>query len=387
MILLAPLVSGGFWYVRNALMTGNPLYPLEVRLLGRSLLHGWYLSSAMESSPYYLRPADWRALGDLLLSVLDPRLAVCWIAALVVGVAIKRSARGEERRLIAVFSIMAALNVVLFWVFIPYRTQQRFMLQAVGLAAVPLAITLDRGKWLRRIAAFLLALHLLTPQIWPFAPVGGNPPWDLTPLIPNGISDPMLVFVRIARASQADGLRRSALGLTLLIGIIVSALVTVGMWSRVSVESSRSKARWSLIMVWSTLFFSLGYLDAWRDLTDPRLRFYPAFPDFFAGWLQLESRSGTAGTRVAYAGTNIPYYLMAIGLRNQVRDVNIDRHRDWLLHDYHREARKRGQGNWPNSRPGWDRREPDFAAWLDNLDAAQDSAPGRDARQPGGGNP
>ncbi len=35
-VLLGPLISGGFWYVRNALLTGNPLYPLEVRLLGRS---------------------------------------------------------------------------------------------------------------------------------------------------------------------------------------------------------------------------------------------------------------------------------------------------------------------------------------------------------------
>ena len=72
---------------------------------------------------------------------------------------------------------------------------------------------------------------------------------------------------------------------------------------------------------------------------------------------------------MAYAGTNIPYYLMARGLRNEVYYVNIDRHRDWLLHDYHRAALAIGQGHWQNSRPGWDRMRPDFQAWLDNLDA------------------
>jgi hypothetical protein len=72
---------------------------------------------------------------------------------------------------------------------------------------------------------------------------------------------------------------------------------------------------------------------------------------------------------VAYAGTNLPYYLLGPGMRNEVRYVNIDRHRDWLLHDYHREALARGEGRWPNSRPGWDRIRPDEAAWLDNLDA------------------
>ncbi len=29
----------------------------------------------------------------------------------------------------------------------------------------------------------------------------------------------------------------------------------------------------------------------------------------------------------------------------------------------------RGQGTWPDSRPGWDRIRPDERAWLDNLDA------------------
>jgi hypothetical protein len=368
-ITAAPLVSGGFWYVRNALLTGNPLYPLEVRVLGRSLLHGWYLPEAMASSPYYLPFAHWRALGDILLSVLDPRLAPFWIAALVLGCVIKSPMTDGARHRIAIFSIMAVLNVVLYWVCIPYRTQQRFMLQALGLAAIPLAITLDRSRWLRRAAALALALHLLTPQGWPFARLDGSIPWDLTPLIPNAMSDPVLLFSRIGRALQSDGPRRSPLGLALLIGIVVCSLVMVGGCSRLSAQKRRRGLRLTWVAVSSVLFVVLGYLDVWRDLIDPRLRFYPAFPDFFAGWLELESRSGTAGSRVAYAGTNIPYYLLANGLRNQVRYVNINRHREWLLHDYHRQAMARGQGNWPNSRPGWDRMEPDFQCWLENLES------------------
>ena len=33
-IVLVPLVSGGYWFIRNGLLTGNPLYPLEVRCAG-----------------------------------------------------------------------------------------------------------------------------------------------------------------------------------------------------------------------------------------------------------------------------------------------------------------------------------------------------------------
>jgi hypothetical protein len=70
---------------------------------------------------------------------------------------------------------------------------------------------------------------------------------------------------------------------------------------------------------------------------------------------------------VAYAGTNLPYYLLAVGLRNDVRYVNVDQHRDWLLHDYHRQALTQGQGAWPNPRPGWDRLHPDYLSWIENL--------------------
>ena len=100
-----------------------------------------------------------------------------------------------------------------------------------------------------------------------------------------------------------------------------------------------------------------------------RFATYPPFPDFYGGWQRLEAGSGPRGTRVAYAGTNIPYYLFGKDLRNDVRYVNVDRHRDWLLHDYHREAMREGAGTWPNPRPGWDRSSPDYAAWLANLDA------------------
>ena len=74
---------------------------------------------------------------------------------------------------------------------------------------------------------------------------------------------------------------------------------------------------------------------------DPRLRFYPPFPDFF---LRLApSRSSVWTGRVARGVRGNQHSLLSFGkgLRNEVRYINIDRHRDWLLHDYHREARAR----------------------------------------------
>ena len=109
----------------------------------------------------------------------------------------------------------------------------------------------------------------------------------------------------------------------------------------------------------------------WLPDGDPRLSFYPFFTMYMPAWFELDLRSAPSGSRVAYAGTNLPYYLLGVGLRNEVRYVNIDGHRDWLLHDYHREAVAEGRPTWPNPRPGWDRIHPDYDAWLANLRAAR----------------
>jgi hypothetical protein len=52
-----------------------------------------------------------------------------------------------------------------------------------------------------------------------------------------------------------------------------------------------------------------------------------------------------------------------------VRYINVDGHRDWLLHDYHRRAKAEGTPTWPDPRPGWDRIRPEYNAWLANLRA------------------
>ncbi len=359
-----PAVMAGYWYGRNALLTGNPLYPLHLEVQGRVWLAGWYGSDVMRLSQYYLPREEWRALIDILLAVLDPRLAPVW-ALSVAGAWALGGPRTSLGRWVWACSLLAVLDVALYWLVIPYRTQQRFMLHALGLAVAPLAMMFDRGRAIRLAAVGLLALHLLTPQEWPFSPIGTDPPWDLFDAVPNAVQAPVTVpwtweQLRILWT------RPEAWGPTLnTLAIGLAAFGVAWAWGRTfRVATTRRKLQ--ALAVTTVLAGLVIATSAPRNIDSRRL-FYPNFRDYIAGWIQLELRSGPEGTRVAYAGTNLPYYLLSMGLHNEVRYISVDAHRHWLLHDYHRAARPEGGATWPHPRPGWDRINPDYDSWLANL--------------------
>ncbi|MBX6312407.1 MAG: 4-amino-4-deoxy-L-arabinose transferase [Isosphaeraceae bacterium] len=350
-----PMVLAGYWFGRNAWLTGNPLYPLQVSVFGRVWLTGWYDAAAMTRSHYYIPVHDARALIDILVAVLDPRLLPLWAAALAGAWALGLGGRPLGRWIWGC-SALAVANLALYWLLIPYRTQQRFMLQALGLAAVPLGRLLDRAGGLRWAAVLLLAIHLTTPPAWPILPLWGTIPWDLSAAIPEVENAP----IPLSSLSQEGSYWGSLLALGLGCGIVA------WLWGQAAARPS--VARWARALgALAILVGTSAALFAWS--MDAARFVYPNFPDYLHGWRELEGRCGRDGARIAYAGTNLPYYLMGADLRNEVRYVNIDAHRGWLLHDYHREACQRGRPNWPTPRPGWDRLQPDYAAWLANLRA------------------
>lgn len=355
---LLPLSVAGFWYARDAAWTGNPLYPLHVSAFGRVWLRGWYGPEVMRFSQYYLPVGDWRAFADTLLAVLDPRLAPFWVLAVAGGWAVGRRPEGAGKCdwYVGLASALAVANVALFWLAVPYRTQQRFMFQALGLAAVPLARLLDRSRTWLALGVGLLAVHLTTAQNWPIA--AGVAPWDFSRLIPSDIAGPIPL-------PTAGGLA----GVSVVVGTGLLSILVVFAWSRVGgpggfVRCARATA--ATLGLAAAVGFQVYPWGA-----DERQLFYPPFRDYYQGWMALDRASGTAGTRVAYAGTNIPYYLMGAGLRNDVRYINVTAERDWLIHDYHLQALATGTGpaTWPHTRPGWDRRRPDYPSWLANLRA------------------
>lgn len=128
-VLPIVLATGGFWYLRNAWLTGNPLYPL--RTCG---LPGLYDRAAMRAWDYHLPIADLGPLGVMLVAA-----GIGFTVA--AGLGLLRARPPVEVTL-------AAVVVALFWIAVPYQ-ESRFLFAAFGLAAVALGRAATRPPaWL-----------------------------------------------------------------------------------------------------------------------------------------------------------------------------------------------------------------------------------------------
>jgi len=110
------LATGGFWYLRNLMVTGNPWYP--VATLG---LPGLYDRAAMRGWDYHLPVDELGALGDILGAA-----GFGFSAAVVAAFARVRP---------PLEAALALAVVAIFWLLIPYQ-ESRFMMAGFGLGAL-----------------------------------------------------------------------------------------------------------------------------------------------------------------------------------------------------------------------------------------------------------
>ena len=328
-LTLGLFVPSAYWYGRNVWLTGNPLYPLELSLFGRVFADGWYGRSAMVATAYHVPVGAWPTFvarlwlvaGGIGLALAVIGMASGWAQAL------RPSTAPGARRALGLFSGVAAAQGLLYWYVIPYNTQERFLSTAFGFAFLPLAAVVAGQPILHTVVCLLLGGQLLASLLR----LHDNPLAVGSPWVPLALPGSILLA-----ALALTWTRRAR-------GILAGAVVVLGCY-----VATRPAATWLAERPW--------------------LRFYPRTEfaiRLWPGWEILERVASATGSRIAYTGTNLPYYLLGIGLRNEVEYVNINTHLDWLPHDYHR-ARPAGataRDPWPQ----WYRTEADFESWLANL--------------------
>lgn len=163
---------GGYWYVRNALVTGNPIYPIELKFGAKVLIPGYDRVNFVEANlpawlaayPRLLRvPVSWLQL-DAPIRGYDPvgGLGYVWIfgcvpALLLLAVLLPRRRSDPLVRRFLFFAAISAL--LLASETSPWWSRFTMWLLALGLPSLAWVLHLGstaRTRWLRPVALLLL---------------------------------------------------------------------------------------------------------------------------------------------------------------------------------------------------------------------------------------
>jgi len=326
------LVTGGWWYVRNLLQSGNPIFPMQVDLAGWQLFDGAYTRAAF-------KPSRLRRLQALLSLPIWIPIGV-GLSMVLAGAlrALTRSsdtpAGGRDERTLFILTLLVPLAMASIFALILPSGYPRFVLAMVPLAAGAFAIPLESGRGVARafngllLATIAWTLVTRTPHV--LMPVRGGS-LLLTPLV--------------ASAFAATCLALLLLGLALCTRL-PRARLTYGGIALV----------WSVCLTLATHTSDPGGANVPERVTRA-----------WQPYLDLERDHGP--TRLAITGTNKT--LRAYGRRyaNSLGYVNINATADARFHE-HFQLTKAGVPDDDADQSGarYYRANPDFDAWLRNLE-------------------
>src|SRR5690606_19064905 len=161
-MLVLGVACGGWWYVRNAVQTGNPLFPLLVELGGYTLFDGAYDQSDLPSGEQREDPRG-------LLALFMPRVpserglrAALFLLPYALGavVTLLRAVREPAARRAALLGVVLPAWIgfaIVAWSPFGYP---RFALPAHALATLALVPLLDLGPRLGRFTAVVCLLPI-----------------------------------------------------------------------------------------------------------------------------------------------------------------------------------------------------------------------------------
>lgn len=341
---LIAAATGGYWYVRNLLLTGNPVYPLSVSFFGKPLFPGAYDRHTMLQSVFHTDSfREW-------LGLLSNGYGLPIIFLLLFGILFSLFKSRGHLRIKVIAAIPVAITAICFFV-IPYNREVRFLFSAFLISCVALAWAAGQmTNRNRRLFLVIILIACLANVVW--SAVFSSDPFHLQ--LGGQILNLFLLPGHIYRMMAPAALTFGAASI-IFIYILINRMIF----------NIRPKAEFVLLPLVSFLFF-VGLILLSAVYPKYQYEYYSSFT-MGRSWLAMHEMRPDA-QRVAYSGTDIDYGLTGPWLKNDVYYVPIT---EWDTHYFHEctnEIRKRGLYSVPDTnRIDFCRREPDYETWLSRL--------------------
>jgi hypothetical protein len=314
------------WYIRNWVVAGSPIYPSSLAVGRFTIAPGAFGAAALKNS-------GWQHLSDVAL--LPPIVQQAFGADLLTIAAVPFAlgawclAKNRQWLRLAVTLAMPVALIGVFWYGIPFNNSlsARYMFPAVALALLLVPSALQLGG----VTRTLLRIALVGGVVW------------------------LAVFSTDALVSQSYLHYYAAI-----------AVVTALGWALL-----RGRPALQLGLLGAIVAATFGYSVSrcstdgceWLNLSQFTR------PTMFDGWTWVDQHA--TNSTIAYTGNNIPYRLLGPTFDRRVYYVNIDRHFEWLYHNYDRAERRQDNFKPPDvPNPPYPRLRGFRDAWVANLKRA-----------------
>ena len=329
-------VTGGFWYCRNWILTGNPLFPLDLP----PLFEGVYNRAAMMTSPFHIPQAKF--LLPIWIHAYGFWMAIAAVAGLAITIVliVKKRVGLFDAYVLLIPWLLAVTHFALT----PYNSQYRFLLPAVLCSFLPIGYLEEneKNRWVGR--GFWGLLLLLSILGIGKAFTLGSVPLVKSALLPAGYAPVVILMVALS-------------------------VITYGLlWKWRIVPILRMELVFCL-MFFGAVVLSWGPATSQKQFLAVRGNMPREYP--VQAWALLESHQ--ASFRIAYAGNNVPYYLLGRAWQHEAFYVNVGGPQEHVLHDFFQDCTKKAQCPDPSltdkPSPLW--RVQDLSDWLHNLADSQ----------------
>ncbi|MFC1474620.1 hypothetical protein ACFLQK_01125 [bacterium] len=338
----ATILTGGFWYVRNFAVTGNPVFPLSLPIFGVELFNGAYTRETMINSVFHTD--SFREWLNLLAGEWGiPLLILTLFSVLTVFVRYKR----DRIHTICFGVLPLVILAICFWM-VPYNREVRFTYTAFLLGAVSIGIIISRaGTGISRVLIMVPIIYVL--NLIPFNHGHAEFYQHLATHMKNLLFPPHFIH---------EQMRTGAM----IIGAAVLLTAFTVFFSLIRQDWISFSGRFIGI---SAILVFVGVVSISKNYPHYQYAYYARTP-MGMSWNFLHQKPESL--RVAYTGTDLSYGLVGPFLKNTVYHVPVNRHGFQYFHECNSHLKSTGEYAIPKTdRIDFCRRDPEFSMWFNKL--------------------